>query len=109
MIFYMIYIYRFKTICFLNYARYFSSEWLNWQVEWGEASMLQAERLLLEEALKETLNQRFILLSDSCVPLYNFRYIYNYVMFCQKSFVDRYCTQSNESHSYLLNMFTVSC
>ncbi|KAG0555183.1 hypothetical protein KC19_12G150600 [Ceratodon purpureus] len=59
-------------------------------VEWGEASMLQAERLLLEEALKDPHNQRFILLSDSCVPLYNFRYIYDYVMFCQKSFVDSF-------------------
>ena len=37
---------------------------VDWQVEWGEASMLQAERLLLEEALKDPLNQRFILLSD---------------------------------------------
>jgi hypothetical protein len=70
------------------------------QVEWGEASMLQAERLLLEEALRDPLNQRFILLSDSCVPLYSFRYIYDYVMFCQKSFVDRYCT------NHVLNMFT---
>ncbi|KAG0583955.1 hypothetical protein M758_3G173500 [Ceratodon purpureus] len=59
-------------------------------VEWGEASMLQAERLLLKEALQDPLNQRFILLSDSCVPIYNFRFIYDYVMFSQKSFVDSF-------------------
>ena len=40
--------------------------WMDWQVEWGEASMLQAERLLLKEALQDPLNQRFILLSDRC-------------------------------------------
>lgn len=36
----------------------------NMQVDWGEASMIQAERLLLIEALKETANDRFLLLSD---------------------------------------------
>jgi hypothetical protein len=100
---------------------------LGFQVEWGEASMIQAERLLIMEALKDPLNERFFLLSDrwvvliftsfiteqrkifycvekpvqkpntgkcsliccSCIPLYNFDYVYNYVMTSQKSFVDR--------------------
>ena len=44
---------------------------VNWQVEWGEASMLQAERLLLKEALQDPLNQRFILLSDRCTLYYH--------------------------------------
>uniref|UniRef100_A0A7N0TP42 Core-2/I-branching beta-1,6-N-acetylglucosaminyltransferase family protein n=1 Tax=Kalanchoe fedtschenkoi TaxID=63787 RepID=A0A7N0TP42_KALFE len=60
------------------------------QVKWGEASMIEAERLLLEVALEEPANQRFVLLSDSCVPLYNFSYIYNYVMASPKSFVDSF-------------------
>ncbi|CAM8903166.1 hypothetical protein QQ045_012167 [Rhodiola kirilowii] len=60
------------------------------QVRWGEASMIEAERLLLEAALEEPANQRFVLLSDSCVPLYNFSYIYNYVMASPKSFVDSF-------------------
>uniref|UniRef100_A0A7I4EI99 Uncharacterized protein n=1 Tax=Physcomitrium patens TaxID=3218 RepID=A0A7I4EI99_PHYPA len=56
----------------------------------GEASMPQSERLLMEEALQDPLNKRFILLSDNnCVFLYNFRYVYNCIMFCQKRFVDR--------------------
>lgn len=71
--------------------------------------MLQAERLLLEEALKDPLNQRFILLSDSCVPLYSFRYIYDYVMFRQKSFVDRYTARYMISLSLVLNMFISRC
>ncbi|KAK1326515.1 hypothetical protein QJS10_CPA01g01794 [Acorus calamus] len=60
------------------------------QVVWGESSMIQAERLLLEAALEDPANQRFILLSESCVPLYNFSYVYNYVMSSPKSFVDSF-------------------
>ncbi|KAF5804091.1 putative glycosyl transferase, family 14 [Helianthus annuus] len=60
------------------------------KVGWGESSMIEAERLLLRAALQNPANQRFILLSDSCVPLYNFSYIYNYLMGSSKSFVDSF-------------------
>ncbi|XP_062153597.1 glycosyltransferase BC10-like [Alnus glutinosa] len=60
------------------------------QVVWGELSMIEAERLLLDKALDDPANQRFVLLSDSCVPLYNFSYIYNKVMSSPKSFVDSF-------------------
>ncbi|WOK92549.1 hypothetical protein Cni_G01240 [Canna indica] len=60
------------------------------KVIWGEDTMIEAERLLLAAALKEPSNQRFALISDSCVPLYNFSYIYNYMMSSPKSFVDSF-------------------
>ncbi|KAI3992743.1 hypothetical protein MKX01_021704 [Papaver californicum] len=60
------------------------------QVLWGESSMIEAERLLLDEALQDPANQRFVLLSDSCVPLYNFSHIYNYMMSSSTSFVDSF-------------------
>ncbi|XP_009614451.1 glycosyltransferase BC10-like isoform X1 [Nicotiana tomentosiformis] len=60
------------------------------QVAWGESSMIQAEKLLLGAALDDPANQRFVLLSDSCVPLYNFSYIYNYLMASPRSFVDSF-------------------
>lgn len=60
------------------------------QVAWGESSMIQAERLLFAAALVDPANQRFLLLSDSCVPLYNFSYIYNYLMGSPRSFVDSF-------------------
>ncbi|KAF3789576.1 hypothetical protein EJ110_NYTH11621 [Nymphaea thermarum] len=60
------------------------------QVDWGEASMIQAERILLQHALKDPLNQRFVFLSDSCIPLYNFSYIYDYIMSSSTSFVDSF-------------------
>lgn len=60
------------------------------QVDWGEASMIQAERILLRSALLDPLNERFVFLSDSCIPLYNFSYIYDYIMSTSTSFVDSF-------------------
>lgn len=60
------------------------------QVDWGEASMIQAERILLQNALMHPLNERFIFLSDSCIPLYNFSYVYDYIMSTNTSFVDSF-------------------
>ncbi|CAA7408377.1 unnamed protein product [Spirodela intermedia] len=60
------------------------------RVIWGEASMVEAERLLLQAALEDPANQRFVLLSERCVPLYNFSYTYNYLMSSSKSFVDSF-------------------
>uniref|UniRef100_A0A1D1XQQ4 Guanine nucleotide exchange factor LTE1 n=1 Tax=Anthurium amnicola TaxID=1678845 RepID=A0A1D1XQQ4_9ARAE len=60
------------------------------QVDWGESSMVQAERILLKNALKDPSNKRFAFVSDSCVPLYNFSYIYDYIMSSSMSFVDSF-------------------
>jgi len=72
------------------------------QVVWGEASMIQAERLLLTAALQDPLNERFFLLSDSCIPLYNFNYVYTYVMASQKSFVDSFVDYADEQYNILM-------
>ncbi|KAJ8448755.1 hypothetical protein Cgig2_011376 [Carnegiea gigantea] len=58
------------------------------QVVWGKISMVDAERRLLAHALRDPDNQHFVLLSDSCVPLHNFDYVYNYLMFTNVSFID---------------------
>ncbi|KAI3452459.1 hypothetical protein Pfo_009123 [Paulownia fortunei] len=60
------------------------------QVDWGEASMIQAERILLQNALMDPFNERFLFLSDSCLPLYNFSYTYDYIMSASTSFVDSF-------------------
>ncbi|KAI3741022.1 hypothetical protein L1987_58686 [Smallanthus sonchifolius] len=60
------------------------------KVGWGQSSMIEAERLLLRAALENPANQRFVLLSDSCVPLYSFSYIYDYLMGSSRSFVDSF-------------------
>ncbi|KAL5748872.1 hypothetical protein ACOSP7_025915 [Xanthoceras sorbifolium] len=59
-------------------------------VEWGKFSMLEAERRLLANALLDITNQRFVLLSESCIPLFNFSTIYSYLINSTKSFVEAY-------------------
>lgn len=58
------------------------------KVVWGKISMVDAEKRLLANALIDTDNQHFVLLSDSCVPLHNFDFVYSYLMETNVSFVD---------------------
>ncbi|KAI8541439.1 hypothetical protein RHMOL_Rhmol08G0060700 [Rhododendron molle] len=58
--------------------------------DWGEASMIRAERILLKHAFADPFNVRFLFLSDSCIPLYNFSYTYDYIMSAPTSFVDSF-------------------
>jgi len=60
------------------------------EVRWGENSMIEAERRLLANALLDFSNQRFVLLSESCIPLFNFSTIYTYLMNSTKTFVEAY-------------------
>lgn len=69
------------------------------QVIWGESSMIEAEKLLLLAALDDPANQRFVLLSDSCVPLYSFSYLYSYLMSSSKSFVDSFIDVEEDRYS----------
>ncbi|KAJ7966069.1 Core-2/I-branching beta-1,6-N-acetylglucosaminyltransferase family protein [Quillaja saponaria] len=58
------------------------------KVVWGKISMVDAEKRLLANALRDPNNEHFVLLSDSCVPVHNFEYVYNYLMFTNVSFID---------------------
>ncbi|XVE97640.1 hypothetical protein REPUB_Repub03eG0036200 [Reevesia pubescens] len=55
--------------------------------EWGRMSMCDAERRLLANALLDISNEWFILLSESCIPLYNFSVIYHYIKKSKYSFI----------------------
>ncbi|XP_058753167.1 glycosyltransferase BC10-like [Vicia villosa] len=73
----------------VHVSRYFVNRDIrSGQVVWGKMSMIDAERRLLANALQDPHNQHFVLLSDSCVPLYNFSYIFDYLMYTNISFVD---------------------
>lgn len=41
-------------------------------VEWGKMSQVRAIKRLVREALKDPLNERFCLMSESCIPLVSF-------------------------------------
>lgn len=59
-------------------------------VEWGKASMIDGERRLLANALLDFTNERFILLSESCIPLFNFSTIYNNLIASNHSYIGSY-------------------
>ncbi|XVF44200.1 hypothetical protein PTKIN_Ptkin02bG0101800 [Pterospermum kingtungense] len=60
------------------------------EVEWGNVNMIEAERRLLANALLDFSNQRFVLLSESCIPLFNFSTVYSYLINSSHSFVESY-------------------
>ncbi|KAJ0631256.1 putative glycosyl transferase, family 14 [Helianthus annuus] len=55
--------------------------------EWGRMSMCDAERRLLANALLDISNEYFILVSESCIPVYNFTTIYRYITRSKYSFM----------------------
>uniref|UniRef100_A0A8I6X946 Glycosyltransferase n=1 Tax=Hordeum vulgare subsp. vulgare TaxID=112509 RepID=A0A8I6X946_HORVV len=69
------------------------------KVAWGEPTMVQAEKMLFAAALEDPANQRFVLLSDSCVPLYNFSYTYTYLMGSPKSIVDSFTDKAEKRYN----------
>ncbi|KAK7310070.1 hypothetical protein RJT34_07295 [Clitoria ternatea] len=60
------------------------------KVDWGKFNLIEAERRLLANALLDFSNQRFVLVSESCVPLFNFATIYSYLMNSTQSYVSLY-------------------
>lgn len=73
----------------LYFILYNILQWVQ-EVRWGQPNMMEAERRLLANALLDFSNQRFVLLSESCIPLFNFSTIYNYLIGSTKSFVEAY-------------------
>ncbi|KAG7551942.1 Glycosyl transferase family 14 [Arabidopsis thaliana x Arabidopsis arenosa] len=55
--------------------------------EWGRMTMCDAERRLLANALLDISNEWFVLLSESCIPLFNFTTIYTYITKSKHSFM----------------------
>ncbi|CAI0438776.1 unnamed protein product [Linum tenue] len=75
----------------IHSSRYFvGREIRSEKVEWGRISMVDAERRLLAHALLDPDNHQFVLLSESCVPLRTFNYVYHHLMFTNVSYIDSY-------------------
>uniref|UniRef100_A0ACD5Y9L2 Uncharacterized protein n=1 Tax=Avena sativa TaxID=4498 RepID=A0ACD5Y9L2_AVESA len=60
------------------------------EVRWGHINMVEAERRLLAHALLDHSNARFILLSESHVPLFDFPTVYSYLVNSTKVYVESY-------------------
>ncbi|KAM5567773.1 glycosyltransferase BC10 [Rosa sericea] len=76
------------------------------EVVWGNVNMIEAERRLLANALLDISNDHFVLLSESCIPLHNFRTIYYFLVKSKQTFVEVYDDPSSvgrgrySSHMY---------
>ena len=68
---------------------------------WGDVSLVAAERRLLANALLDIGNERFVLISESCIPLYNFTTVYAVVTGTNTSFVDVMVTPSRYNELFL--------
>ncbi|XP_010682059.2 glycosyltransferase BC10 [Beta vulgaris subsp. vulgaris] len=60
------------------------------EVSWGNVSLADAEKRLLANALLDFSNERFVLLSESCIPIYNFQTVYKYLTESTHTFVESY-------------------
>ncbi|KAG5240416.1 hypothetical protein OIU77_011998 [Salix suchowensis] len=59
-------------------------------VQWGSTNIIEAERRLLANALLDISNQRFVLLSESCIPIFDFSTVYTHLMNSTKNHVESY-------------------
>ncbi|CAL0305688.1 unnamed protein product [Lupinus luteus] len=75
----------------VHVSRYFVGREIHSEpVGWGKFSMVEAEKRLLAHALLDTDNQHFVLLSESCIPVRHFEFVYNYLLFTNVSFIECY-------------------
>ncbi|KAK6925271.1 Glycosyl transferase, family 14 [Dillenia turbinata] len=65
-------------------------------VEWGKPSMVDIERRLLANAPLDFSNERFVLLSETCIALYNFTAIYNCLINSRESNIETTDKQSKD-------------
>ncbi|CAD6235686.1 unnamed protein product [Miscanthus lutarioriparius] len=60
------------------------------KTKWGDVTLVDAEKRLLANALLDFSNERFVLLSESCISVHNFTTVYDYLVGSRHSFVESY-------------------
>ncbi len=55
--------------------------------KWGHISLVKVMVSLLSEAYQDENNQRFVIVSESCIPIRNSNFIYNKMMSINKSWI----------------------
>ncbi|CAH9058864.1 unnamed protein product [Cuscuta europaea] len=73
-----------------NNSAFYNRQIKSQKVEWGSVSLVDAEKRLLANALLDFSNERFLLLSESCIPLHSFPTVYKYLTESHHSFVESY-------------------
>jgi hypothetical protein len=70
---------------------------------WGCSNLIEANILMMKEALKDPLNKKFILVSDSCIPIVSFNTFYNKVMKDDKSRINIHRNNNPERYDNITN------
>jgi len=64
------------------------------QTKWGDISLVKATLKLFKTALADPSNKMFVLVSDSCIPIYNFDHIYNELISSQTNIISPHSQQN---------------
>lgn len=70
---------------------------------WGCPNLVEANILMMKEALTDPLNTKFILISDSCVPIVSFDKFYNKIMEDDKSHINIHYNNNLERFDNIIN------
>lgn len=70
---------------------------------WGCANLVEANILLLRQALKDPLNKKFILVSDSCAPIVSFTTFYKDIMKDDKTRLNIHDNNNLERYDEIIN------
>lgn len=65
------------------------------ETKWGDISLVKAEQILLNEALKDESNFKFIFVSGSCIPIKDFNYIYDFLTKDNNSYFNNMVKKKN--------------
>lgn len=73
-----------------NTSAFYNRQIPSQDVRWGTIELADSEKRLLANALLDFSNERFVLLSESCIPVYDFEFVYQYLIGSDHSFVESY-------------------
>lgn len=71
------------------------------ETKWGDVSLVNATNIMIKKALEDASNKKIILVSDSCIPIKKFDFIYKSVLQDNKSWFNYYKpnhTQGSKDH-----------
>ena len=69
---------------------------------WGCFGTVEANILMMKQALQDPLNKKFILITDSCIPIVSFNIFYNKIMKDDKSKIDIFYNQE-QRYNHIIN------
>ena len=70
---------------------------------WGQFNLVEANILMMKQALLDPLNKKFILVSDSCIPIVSFDTFYNEIMSDDKSRINIFHNNNPERYVQIIN------